>query len=167
VTGGHFLEKHSATTYEPDAANVAQMLRYAETLCGSRGLSFTPLRREVFELVCHHHNPVGAYELLDELKAIRDSAAPVTVYRALEFLLSAGLVHRLAALNAYTACHGHEAGHGGLLLVCGNCSNVIELEDEQLERSIARAAADLRFETAPDPVEVRGICSQCRHRAAE
>jgi Fur family transcriptional regulator, zinc uptake regulator len=146
-------------------ANVAEMLRYAEGLCEQRGLSFTPLRREVFELVCRHSNSVGAYELLDELRAVRNSAAPVTVYRALEFLLAAGLVHRVAALNAYTACHGHEPGHGGLLLVCGNCSNVVELEDEQLERSIARAAADLRFETAPDPVEVRGICSECRHSA--
>ena len=150
-----------------NAANTAKMLHDAEVLCAERGLAFTPLRREVFELVCHHNNPVGAYELLDELRAVRNSAAPVTVYRALEFLLAAGLVHRVAALNAYTACHGHEPGHGGLLLVCGNCSNVVELEDEQLERSIARAAADLRFETAPDPVEVRGICSECRRSAPD
>ncbi len=161
------LDKHASSKSETDPVDVAVMLRDAQRLCGERGLSFTPLRREVFELVCHHSNPVGAYELLDELKAIRNGAAPVTVYRALEFLLSAGLVHRLAALNAYTACHGHEPGHGGLLLVCGNCSNVIELEDEQLERSIARSAADLRFETAPDPVEVRGICSECRLGASE
>jgi Fur family zinc uptake transcriptional regulator len=152
----------ASSTHEPTDANVAAMLRDAESVCETRGLTFTPLRREVFELVCRHDNPVGAYELLDELKEIRDGAAPVTVYRALEFLLSAGLVHRVAALNAYTACHGHEPGHGGLLLVCGNCSNVIELEDEELERDIARAAADLRFETAPYPVEVRGICSACR-----
>ncbi len=141
----------------------ARLLADAERLCETRGLAFTPLRREVFELVCGHTNPVGAYELLDELRAIRDGAAPVTVYRALDFLVSAGLVHRLAALNAYTACHGHEPGHGGFLLVCGSCSNVIELEDAQLERSIARSAFEARFETAPDPVEVRGICRSCRN----
>jgi len=153
----------SGDTETTPAANVAEMLRYAERLCAERGLSFTPLRREIFELVCHHNHSVGAYELLDELRAVRTNAAPVTVYRALEFLLAAGLVHRVAALNAYTACHGHEAGHGGLLLVCGNCANVVELEDEQIERRIAEAARDLRFETAPDPVEVRGICNECRH----
>jgi Fur family zinc uptake transcriptional regulator len=71
-------------------------------------------------------------------------------------------VHRVAALNAYTACHGHEPGHGGLLLVCGSCSNVVELENVEIETQISRAAAAARFETAPDPVEVRGICSQCR-----
>lgn len=153
-------------SHTPDDANVAAMVRDAEASCEARGLAFTPLRREVFELVCRHDNPVSAYELLDDLKEVRDGAAPVTVYRALEFLLSAGLVHRLAALNAYTACHGHEPGHGGLLLVCGNCSNVVELEDAELQRNIARSAADLRFETSPDPVEVRGICSACRHRAS-
>jgi Fur family transcriptional regulator, zinc uptake regulator len=146
--------------------NVERMLRDADVLCEARGLAFTPLRREVFELVCRHSNSVGAYELLDELRAVRDSAAPVTVYRALEFLLAAGLVHRVAALNAYTACHGHEPGHGGLLLVCGSCSNVVELESVEIESQIAHAAAAARFETAPDPVEVRGICSQCRAGAA-
>jgi Fur family zinc uptake transcriptional regulator len=156
------MKSAAADLTSPD---VAQMLRDAEALCVKRGLVFTPLRREVFALVCRHNNSVGAYELLDELRAVRDNAAPVTVYRALEFLLAAGLVHRVAALNAYTACHGHEPGHGGLLLVCGNCSNVVELESAQLERDIAQAAADLRFETATDPVEVRGICSECRHSA--
>ncbi|NJN51128.1 MAG: transcriptional repressor [Gammaproteobacteria bacterium] len=140
----------------------ARLLADAQRLCQTRGLAFTPLRREVFELVCGHTNPVGAYELLDELRAVRDSAAPVTVYRALDFLVSAGLVHRVAALNAYTACQGHQPGHGGFLLVCGSCSNVIELEDAQLERSIAHSAAEARFETAPEPVEVRGICRACR-----
>lgn len=156
----------TAGASDTTAANVAAMLQFAERLCAERGLAFTPLRREVFELVCRHSNSVGAYELLDELRAVRSGAAPVTVYRALEFLLAAGLVHRVAALNSYTACHGHEPGHGGLLLVCGSCSNVVELENAALERSIAQAAADLRFETAPDPVEVRGICSECRHNAA-
>jgi Fur family transcriptional regulator, zinc uptake regulator len=148
-------------------AAIPQMLRDAEAVCEARGLAFTPLRREVFELVCRHSNSVGAYELLDELRAVRDSAAPVTVYRALEFLLAAGLVHRVAALNAYTACHGHEPGHGGLLLVCGSCSNVVELENDEIERHIAQAASAERFETAPDPVEVRGICSQCRQGTVE
>ncbi len=155
---------HSGESLDSDH-DPAQLLADAERLCVTRGLAFTPLRREVFVLVCGHRNPVGAYELLDELKTIREGAAPVTVYRALDFLVSAGLVHRVAALNAYTACHGHEPGHGGFLLVCGSCSNVIELEDEQLERSIARSASEARFETAPEPVEVRGICRACRSEA--
>jgi Fur family zinc uptake transcriptional regulator len=137
-------------------------LAEAERLCRQRGLSFTPLRREVYALACRRDGPVGAYDLLDELRALRPGAAPVTVYRALDFLVSAGLVHRLAALNAFTACHGHPPGHGGLLLICGNCSNVIELDDGRAARAIAESAAQARFEMAHAPVEVRGLCHDCR-----
>lgn len=141
-------------------------LAEATRLCDQRGLSFTPLRKEVYVLVCRHEAPVGAYDLLDELKAARPGAAPVTVYRALDFLVSAGLVHRLAALNAFTACHGHPPGHGGLLLICGNCSNVTELDDERVAGAIAASAADARFEIAREPVEVRGLCRECSGLAA-
>jgi Fur family transcriptional regulator, zinc uptake regulator len=137
-------------------------MRFAEQLCRDRGLSFTALRREVYALICEHASPLGAYELLDLLKRTRPNAAPVTVYRALEFLVAAGLVHKLAALNAFTACHGHAPGHGGLLLVCRRCSNVIELEDRRLERTISQTAADRRFATSSDPVEVRGLCEDCQ-----
>ncbi len=151
---------------EIDTAALDEMLRFAEQLCREQGLTFTPLRREVYALICQHAAPLGAYELLDQLKKSRPNAAPVTVYRALEFLVDAGLAHRLAAINAFTACHGHSPGHGGLLLVCRRCSNVIELEDRRLERSISRSAADLQFETSSDPVEVRGICEACQRVSA-
>lgn len=143
----------------------SDLMRFAETVCRDSGLSFTPLRREVYALVCRHDNPVGAYELLDELRTRRAKAAPVTVYRSLEFLVNAGLVHRVSALNAYTACHRPAPGHGGLLLVCGECSNVIELEDARLEQRISQTARDVKFETSADLVEVRGLCEECRARA--
>jgi Fur family transcriptional regulator, zinc uptake regulator len=139
------------------------MLRFAEQLCNDQGLSFTPLRREVYALICQNAAPVGAYDLLDQLKQQRPTAAPVTVYRALEFLIAAGLVHKLAAINAFTACHGHKPGHGGLLLVCRRCSNVIELEDRKVERSISQSAAGMHFATSSDPIEVRGLCEACQH----
>lgn len=145
----------------PPASELAELVRFAEALCRDRGLSFTPLRRDVYKLVCGHDAPVGAYDLLDELKVARRNAAPVTVYRSLDFLVRTGLVHRISALNAYTACHRHAPGHGGLLLVCGECSNVIELEDQRLEQRISQTAADVKFQTSTDLVEVRGLCEEC------
>jgi Fur family transcriptional regulator, zinc uptake regulator len=142
--------------------SIARAMRHAEAVCHQRNLAFTPLRRQVFELVCHHANPVGAYELLDELKSARGNAAPVTIYRALDFLIGAGLVHRVAALNAFTACHTLIAGHGGLLLVCGKCSNVIELEDPGVGERINESAAGVHFEASSELVEVRGTCEDCR-----
>ena len=83
---------------------VAEAIAAAEARCARDGRSFTPLRRRVLELVWSSHGPVGAYELLDELRAERRGAAPPTVYRALDFLMGNGLIHRIESLNAYVGC---------------------------------------------------------------
>ena len=85
----------------------------AETRCARDGRSFTALRRQVLELVWSSHGPVGAYDLLDMLRAKRRNAAPPTVYRALEFLLQCGLIHRIESLNAYVGCGSPYEHHGG------------------------------------------------------
>jgi Fur family transcriptional regulator, zinc uptake regulator len=149
-------------TAQPAIRNESSLLAHAESVCRERGVAFTPIRRDVFQLLCGHGRPVGAYELLDELKALRPRAAPVTVYRALDFLLEAGLAHKINALNAFTACRGSDQSHAGLMLICSKCSNVIELEDRRVERSIQRSAADRAFQTRDEPVEVVGTCSDCR-----
>jgi len=151
-----------APTEHPHSPSDAQLLVHAEQVCLARGVAFTPIRRDVFQLLSRHDRPVGAYELLDELKALRPRAAPVTVYRALDFLLEAGLAHRINALNAFTACRGSDLSHKGLMLICSKCYQVIELEDRKVERSIQRSAADLAFQTGDEPVEVVGTCSACR-----
>lgn len=137
-------------------------MAHAESVCQRLGVAFTPIRRDVFVLLCRHDRPVGAYELLDELKALRPKAAPVTVYRALDFLLEAGLAHRVNALNAFTACRGSDLSHSGLMLICSTCNQVIELEDQRVESSIERSAAELAFATSDKLVEVVGTCADCR-----
>src|SRR3712207_7506725 len=100
------------------AAPVDAMLDRAEALCAGRGAQLTELRRQVLRLVLVAETPVGAYALLDRLKADRPGAAPPTVYRALDFLLEQGLIHRVERLNAFVGCveaggGGEEGGHGG------------------------------------------------------
>ncbi|MDZ7670924.1 MAG: transcriptional repressor [Gammaproteobacteria bacterium] len=150
--------KSSNATSSAEAAQ----LEHAEQVCRELGVTFTPIRREVYQLLCRHDRPVGAYELLDDLKATRPRAAPVTVYRALDFLLEAGLAHRINKLNAFMACRGSDLAHSGLMLICSRCSTVIELEDRKVENSIQRSAADLAFKTGDELVEVVGTCSDCR-----
>jgi Fur family zinc uptake transcriptional regulator len=145
----------------------ARSLQSAERLCQEKGLAFTPLRRQVYQLIAADSTPVGAYDLLDRLKAQRGKAAPVTVYRALDFLLEAGLIHRIDALQAYAACevHGHGenegAEHGGLVLVCSRCKQLTEFEDSRLERQIEQAALAHGFHVAHHLIEIRGLCAHC------
>ena len=133
----------------------------AETRCARDGRSFTALRRQVLELVWSSHRPLGAYDLLDMLRDQRRNAAPPTVYRALEFLLECGLIHRIESLNAYVGCGSPDAHHGGQFLICRECSAVAELDDPAISRAIARKASALGFDVEQQTIEVTGLCPSC------
>lgn len=141
-------------------------LREAEAACLRRGATLTPLRRQVLELVLDAEAPVGAYALLDRLKASRPGAAPPTVYRALDFLLENGLVHKLERLNAYIGCtdagHGHDHHHHPhQFLICRTCGATAEITDHGVTHAIDAAARHAGFALAEATVEIEGTCARC------
>ncbi|WP_376100402.1 Fur family transcriptional regulator [Roseomonas sp. CCTCC AB2023176] len=116
-------------------------------------------------MVLEAGQPVGAYALLDRLRAERPGAAPPTVYRALDFLLENGLIHRVERLNAFLPCieagHGHDHDHPHQFLICGACGRTTELSDSSVARAVAEAARAAGFRPARATVEVEGTCSAC------
>ena len=144
-------------------ACVAHAVAAAERVCERQGARLTELRRRVLELVWTRHRPITAYELLDLLKADYRSAAPPTVYRALEFLLEQGLIHRIEALNAFIGCSDPERQHrGGCFLVCNRCRSVEEIRDNApLREAMSAAAASRGFAASSSMIEMLGLCRDC------
>jgi len=146
---------------------VAEALELADRLCARRGARLTPLRRRVLELVWSSHQPHGAYAILEALD--RDGerrSAPLTVYRALEFLVAHGLVHRIESLNAFVGCAIPDQAHSGQFLVCDLCGDVTEVNDERIAGAIAGRADAAGFEITRPTVEVHGHCRACRDGGA-
>jgi Fur family zinc uptake transcriptional regulator len=147
------------------------VLERAEALCQTRGVQLTPLRRDVLRLVLESEAPIGAYALLDQLKASRAKAAPPTVYRALDFLLEQGLIHRLERLNAFMGCnealeghgvhHDHGHDHPHQFLICRGCGMTREISDHAVAEAIIAAAAKAGFSAARTTVEIEGYCAKC------
>ena len=150
-------------------------LKRAEALCQTRGVQLTPLRRDVLRLVLEAEAPIGAYALLDQLKASRAKAAPPTVYRALDFLLEQGLIHRLERLNAFMGCaealdghghhHDHAHDHPHQFLICRGCGATREISDHGVAKAISAAAAQAGFSALRATVEIEGFCAQCNRAA--
>lgn len=140
---------------------VAQALAAAEVKCLAHGMRLTPIRKRVLELIWGSHEPVKAYDLLDKLRADDRRAAPPTVYRALDFFLELGLVHRIASLNAYVGCGQPKQPHSSQFLICSECGNVAELDDPQVSRLLEEKARQLGFKVDRETVEITGRCSQC------
>lgn len=151
----------AALPHDHDAC-IAETLERAERVCLARGARLTPLRRRVLQLCLQSHRPRGAYDILEDLAAEGHKRAPLTVYRALDFLVGLGLVHRLESRNAYLGCSGPEAGHATQFLVCTRCGAAVEMDDPGLAAAIARSAERLGFAAGRQMVEVEGVCAACR-----
>jgi Fur family zinc uptake transcriptional regulator len=144
------------------AACIDSALDRAAELCARRGARLTRLRRRVLELVWQGHAAVKAYDLLGALDRKGGAAKPPTVYRALDFLMAHGLVHRLESLNAYIGCPQPDAPHDGQFLICDSCGHVSEFAAPAIQNAIDLQAADLGFAVNQQTVEVRGVCRGCR-----
>jgi Fur family transcriptional regulator, zinc uptake regulator len=141
---------------------VREALATADSVCAAEGVSLTPLRRRVLELVWGAHAPVRAYDLLESLRAERRGAAPPTVYRALDFLLSVGLIHRIESLNAFVGCADPVRRHRGQFLICEQCGAVAELDDDEIANSLAARANALGFKARRQTIEIAGSCPACQ-----
>lgn len=148
---------------QPSSEQVQHFLRQAEQLCAERKQRFTELRKQVLELVCRYSQPVGAYTLLDDLREEGRSAAPPTIYRALDFLQQQGLVHRLASNNTYLACAHPQTHHEGLFLVCHSCGHTQEIHTQGMVDTAKQHAHHFNFLVEHASVEVTGLCSQCQN----
>ena|SRR5688572_2716738 len=134
-----------------------------ERACEARGLKLTPHRANALRLIADAGRPVKAYDLLDRMKATHEGAAPPTVYRALDFLLEHGFIHKLSSINAYVACHhpGGEA-HAVPFLICDRCHSATELEDDTIVSALDASARALGFVPQAQTLEVHGVCAKCR-----
>lgn len=151
----------AAALAERSDAQLAQV----EDACVRRGLRLTPLRRRVMELIVGQPRPVKAYELLDLIRQERGGAAPPTVYRALDFLLEHGFIHKLESINAFIGCdHLHGDGgddHQPPFLICDRCAVTVELDDTRAAEVLAKEARRLGFTPQARTMEIHGLCARC------
>src|ERR1700744_1760251 len=119
----------------------ADAMRHAELVCAQRTQKITPIRRQVLEALLSSPRPLGAYEVIDELAKSMPRPAPITVYRALDFLMDNGLVHRIESRNAFLACaHNHDETSAVAFLICESCGSVGEMPAAPVAQSLSAPA---------------------------
>jgi|SRR5664279_2262832 Fe2+/Zn2+ uptake regulation proteins len=140
---------------------VSEALTTAAQLCVMHDVQLTPIRHQVLELIWGSHKAVKAYDLLDRIKPLQNSAKPSTIYRALDFLMEQGLIHRIESLNAFVGCRcsGHQ--HEQLLLICNNCQEVEERSAPEVMQALSREVKQADFIVHSKTIEIHGVCEKC------
>jgi len=137
-------------------------LERAHKVCADKRVRLTPAREKVLRLVWKSHNPLGAYDILAMLSEDGKVAAPPTVYRALDFLVAQGLVHRIASLNAFVGCSLSSHPHVSQFLLCRDCGVAIEIEAPDITHTIAKNADQFGFRIDNETIEISGLCQCCQ-----
>jgi len=132
-------------------------------ICNKKNLRLTITRKRVLELILQAQQPIGAYSLLDHLVEDGRNAAPTTVYRALDFLLQEGFIHRLSSLNAFIGCPfpGHTTF--SQFFICNQCSKVEELQNFEISQAIKDACQNKNFKIKNEIIEIQGCCKACQN----
>ncbi len=136
-------------------------LTQAQLICQESDVRLTHIRKQVLELIWSGHKPVKAYDLLTELQKSDIKAKPPTIYRALDFLMEQGLIHKLHRLNAYIGCVHPTDKRPCFFLICTHCQTVTESHDDAYKKFIDKISRSNHFKPQAMTFEVEGLCGQC------
>lgn len=151
-------------------ANIQDHIKQATEICNLRGQRLTPIRTQVLILLLQAGRSLKAYELLDMMKAHHKSSQPATVYRALEFLVQEGFVHRVDTVNGWVVCNSfnnedeESSDDVSVIAVCSRCSKVQELDHTDISPYISKLLEEAGFEHRAPKTEIRSICRECRQK---
>ncbi len=148
------------------ASCVESAVERAQALCRQRDVRLTPLREAVLRVLLSSHKALGAYEIIERLHIEGRRLAPISVYRVIEVLLEAGLVHRLESKNAFFACLAHHDDTRSLLmLVCEDCARVAEADAPEVWTAIKSVTQANGFRVKETVLEIQGVCADCNDAA--
>ena len=146
---------------------VEDALDQAEQLCLARGARLTPIRRTVLAEIWADHEATKAYDLISRLSREGAEVKPPTIYRALEFLLAHGLVHRIESLNAFVGCNHPQTQHQAIMMICTQCGDIQEQASAPVTDTLRAAAEHNGFDIHHQTIELRGRCARCRQATAD
>ena len=146
-------------------ACVDQALAAADARCAAEGLRLTPVRRKTLELLLQEHRALGAYAVLELLHEAGFGSQPPVAYRALDFLVEHGFVHKIERLNAFIACAHPGQTHSPAFMICRLCDAVAEAQSAPARGALGDAARAAGFQIERTVVEAEGVCPACAEKA--
>ena len=132
-----------------------------EEYCKANNLKLTPVRQKVFQLLLKETSGLGAYRILDLLRGAGFNSQPPVAYRALDFLVEHGFVHKIESQNSFVACSDPGAHHSPIFMICKKCDSVSEAPVSASASDLSEALMATGFQVEQTIIEAEGVCSTC------
>lgn len=137
----------------------------ARQRCAAANVQLTDKRIKLLEVLLAADRPLSAYELAAAYAQQHSTdLKPMSVYRMLDALVAAHLIHRLASTNTFMICNAddHGADDGVQFLICDSCSQVIETPlGKSMSSTMDSNAKKAGFAILHHQVELHGVCQRC------
>lgn len=146
---------HSFATKKDD---IQDTLSQASYLIARREGRFTPIRKHIYKCLLEAPYPLGAYEIIDEIKGV-GSQKPPTVYRALSWLIDNGLVAKIEYNSKYTTIPLDMEADDLAFVICRECGGTDTLKAPGLSKSLHQTAKDRGFAETQMVLEIIGLCN--------
>ncbi len=148
--------------------NTQQILQLVQQRCQQKNLRLTSKRSNVLQLMLDENKPLSAYDIMASYQIyFQESISVVSIYRMLNFLIQAQLIHKLLSSNKYLVCshitcsHVHEIPQ---FLICNTCHQVEEVGiGKSLVSELEANIVSTGFKLQRQQLELYGICSDCQH----
>jgi Fur family ferric uptake transcriptional regulator len=148
-------------TRTPDLSRFRALL---STHMAKKGLRSTDQRRLIVETFFKSPNHVSIEELLAQVRAQDARVGYATVYRTLKLLTECGvaLERRFGdGLARYELAD--DASHHDHL-ICIECGNIVEFEEQRIERLQEAVAETHGFDMRSHKHELYGVCGDCQRK---
>ncbi len=135
-----------------------------EQYLASRGLRHTSARRKILDAVFGSREHFTAEGLLDRMRRKGERISRASVYRTLSMLEDGGFVESREFQRGqmmYESMLGQEHHDH---LICTGCGQIIEFENEEIERLQEQSARRHQFRIEHHSLRIYGKCRKCAAR---
>src|SRR5687768_10047178 len=142
-------------------ADLNSKIQQLNRFISAQGLKKTRQRDLIAEIALTAEGHIGVEEIYRRVRKKDPKVGFSTVYRTMKLLKDCGLVferHFGDGLARYEPVHeGEHHDH----LICTTCGEIVEFEDEQIEKRQDAVASRYGYTVASHKHEIYGTCSAC------
>jgi Fur family transcriptional regulator, ferric uptake regulator len=143
----------------------AERERLFERFISARGLKSTRQRALIVDTFFGLEGHLSVEQLWEEVHRLDSRVSVATVYRTMKLLAESGLA---SAQNFGDGHTRYEAAEGRVHhdhLICTSCEQIVEFENDQIERLQEAVAKKHGFKVTSHKMELHGLCRACQRTA--